>query len=68
MLGQEGLLGVLGGGVALGVALGEELGPLPGDPVRTGQVAAMGRNGAENRTCILCGEKAPQLAVFAKAY
>jgi prolyl-tRNA synthetase len=32
------------------------------------RVLPMGRNGAGNRTCILCGEKAKELAVFAKAY
>ena len=32
------------------------------------RVLPMGRNGAETKTCILCGEKANELAVFAKAY
>jgi prolyl-tRNA synthetase len=32
------------------------------------RVLPMGRNSAENKTCILCGEKANELAVFAKAY
>ena len=32
------------------------------------RVLPMGRNGPADSTCILCGEKATELAVFAKAY
>ena len=32
------------------------------------RVLPMGRNGPADGTCILCGEKATELAVFAKAY